>query len=115
MRKPWCIDGDKQFVRVMTRSLDNHPGIEAQFDPDAATVTMTVPVTKLQLSKGQEELLLKLAGEHYRADEGLIKLQVSDFPLKEQNHKRAMEILRDLVAYVKVFSAYHSGILIPLG
>lgn len=102
MRKPWGIEEDKNFVRIATRCPDNHPGIELQFDPEASKVTVSLPVSRLQLSPAHEKLLLKLAGEHFKPDEGLVKFDVSDFPLKEQNERRAMEILRDLISYVKV-------------
>jgi hypothetical protein len=102
MAKPWSIDESKQIVRVTTRCTDNVPGIESQFDAAAGALEVTVPVSKLGLNKDQEHLLIKLAGHRYDVDLGLIRFEVADFPFKEQNQTRAMEILRDLIAYVKV-------------
>lgn len=102
MAKPWNVDEEKDIVRVTTHCKDNLPGIESQFDPSIGSVSISVPVEKLKLEKKQEELLLKLSGDKYSVDEGMIKFTVSDFPFKEQNQKRAIDILRDLLAYVKV-------------
>lgn len=102
MAKPWSIDEGKQVVRVTTRCTDNLPGIESQFDPENGAVDVTVRVSKLGLSKEQEQLLIKLAGHRYDVDLDLIRFEVQDFPFKEQNQKKAIEILRDLVAYAKV-------------
>lgn len=102
MVKPWVIDEFKQIVRVTTRCTDNVPGIESQFDPENGAVDVTVPVSKLGLTKDQEQLIIKLAGDRYDVDLGLIRFEVRDFPFKEQNQRKAMEILRDLLAYVKV-------------
>jgi len=102
MRKPFELKEEEQIVRVTSRCPDNLPGIESQFDPAAATVSISVLLEKLKLTKAQEALLIKLVGDRFDVDDQLVRFDVVDFPLKEQNQKRALEILRDLIAYVKV-------------
>lgn len=102
MRKPWSIDEDAQIVRITTRVVDSLPGIEGQFVPAAGAVTLTVPIAKLKLTEQQERLLIQLAGPRYIVDEGMLKYEVADFPFKELNERRAEEILRSLITYVKV-------------
>lgn len=96
------IDDTKEYLRISYKCLDNHPGIESQFVPEAGSVTVTFRPEKLGLSEEQLELLLKLAFEHYDPDLRVISFEIADFPFKEQNEKKALTIVKNLMDYVKV-------------
>lgn len=102
MRREWDGEAVMGCVRITTRCPDNLPGIEAQFDPKAGAVSLSVLVESLDLTASQQEVLLKLSGERYIPEERALKFEVAAFPFKEQNQKLAIQILTDLVAYVRV-------------
>lgn len=96
---------DAPHVRVTRKHLDNPPGIEAQFVPEAGAIAVSFCPEKLNLSKEQHEVLLKIVGDRYQVDGKLVKFEVKDFPFKELNERRALEIVSDLIAYVRVKQA----------
>jgi hypothetical protein len=58
-------------------------------------------------------VILKIVGDSYDGDTKMIQFEVKDFPFKEQNEKRAMQIIKDLVNYAKVYlkvSSIHSTV-----
>ncbi len=100
MKETWQPE-ENEIIRISSRCFDNQPGLEAQCDPTHGAVVCSLPVEKLNFTNEQKTLLLKIVGAHYQVDEGHIKFEVKHFPFKEQNEKRAMEIIRNLLDYVK--------------
>lgn len=111
LRKPFEINESKQIVRITSRAVDNNPGIESQFGPDYGCVKASFAPDKLGLTENEVNVILKIVGDSYDGDTKMIQFEVKDFPFKEQNEKRTMQIIRDLISYAKVKAKNHSFIL----
>lgn len=107
MRKPWEFDDEKNIVRMSYKNSDNMPGIEKQYTPQDGQVQVSIPLDKLGLTKEEEALAIKLAGDKFDVDNRLIKFQIDHFPFKEMNEKKAKEAICDLIKYVKVHIFYN--------
>lgn len=103
MRKPFEIDDSKQIIRVTSKSVDNVPGIESQFGPDHGSVKASFSPYKLGLTEKQIDVVLKIVGDNYDGDTKMIQFEVKDFPFKEQNERRALQIIKDLINYSRVY------------
>lgn len=102
MRKPFELDETKQIIRITSKTVDNMPGIESQFGPDYGCINVSFAPQSLQLSDTETNVLLKIVGDKYDGDLKMIQFEVNDFPFKEQNEKRAIQIIKDLIKYAKV-------------
>jgi hypothetical protein len=94
----------KKSIRLTTLYSSGEPGVERQFDPSTAAVTLRARVERVGLDSEEavERLKELVSKNRYSERTKSISFTVKDFPLQALNKKRALEILNELIAECKM-------------
>ncbi len=117
---PYEYDRQKDIVRVTTHYKAPTSGTQSYFDPNMAAVSITVKVADIpNMTDVQKNRLRLIAAAaqvpsnpafgadaetlhgRYHISSDQLQFTVNDFPFREQNLRRAKEILKDLITAAK--------------